>query len=274
MNKNNQSIIITKASGDKEPFSLEKYKRSLRRAHVPAEKIEKIIDLITPSLQSGMNTKALYQMTYDMLKKLSPVGASRYSLKEALRLMGPSGFPFEKLVARLLEHEGYTIALDQTLQGKCITHETDIVAHEKNKKDGLIVECKFHNQYGFFVDVHTPLYVKARFDDIHANNPTINQCMLATNTKFSQDSIAYGDCVGMKLLSWGYPRDNGLESKIERYQLFPITTLISLQSHERDALLHANFILCKDLTQSKEQPPIKQERLHQLLAECSALFAD
>lgn len=271
---NNQSIIITKASGDKEPFSLEKYKRSLRRAHVPADKIEEVIHLITPSIQSGMSTKALYSVTYDMLKKLSPVGASRYSLKEALRLMGPSGFPFEKLIARVLAHEGYTTTLDQTLQGKCITHETDIVAQEKNKKNSLIVECKFHNQYGFFVDVHTPLYVKARFDDIRASNSTINQCMLATNTKFSHDSIAYGTCVGMELLSWGYPRDNGLESKIERYQLFPITMLISLQSHERDALLQANFIVCKDLEQAKERPPIKQERLHQLLAECSALFVD
>jgi len=275
MNKtDNKRIIITKASGDQEPFSVEKYRRSLQRARVPANKIEEVIQLITPSIQSGMSTKALYQKTYETLKKLSPIGASRYSLKEALRLLGPSGFPFEKLIARVLDHEGYITKVDQTIQGKCISHETDIVAQEKNKKNSLMVECKFHNQYGFFIDVHTPLYVKARFDDIRATNQQITDCMVATNTKFSQDSIAYGTCAGIQLLSWGYPVGNGLEAKIERYQLFPITTLISLQTHEREALLHANYILCKDLEQAQEGLPIKQERRHQLLQECSELFAD
>ena len=79
MNKtDNKRIIITKASGDQEPFSVEKYRRSLQRARVPANKIEEVIQLITPSIQSGMSTKALYQKTYETLKKLSPIGASRY----------------------------------------------------------------------------------------------------------------------------------------------------------------------------------------------------
>lgn len=222
MNKQSPTIPITKASGIQEPFSLEKYKRSLQRAHIPAARIEQVIDQIVPRLHVGMSTKQLYRQTYQLLKKLSPGGASRYSLKEALRLLGPTGFPFERLVAHILEQEGYRTVVDQTLHGSCIAHEVDIVATSQNGKK-MMVECKFHNQYGLYTDVHTTLYVKARFDDIHAVAKNIAKGMVATNTKFSNDAINYGSCVGLELLAWGYPVNDGIERKIETYQLFPIT---------------------------------------------------
>lgn len=273
--QHNKPLMIVKASGDQEPFSFEKYKRSLHRSGVPNDQIQKIIDALEPQLHSGMSTKELYKKTFNLLKQLSPTTAGRYSLKEALRLLGPSGFPFEKIVSKIFAEQKYNVALDQIVQGKCVTHEVDVILTDSRKNQAM-VECKFHNSYGLITDVHTTLYVKARFDDIHTVHPIIKECWLVTNTKFSQDATTYGTCVGINLLSWGYPASQGLETLIETYRLYPITTLTTLTPQERTMLLQANITLCSDLIAHihDSQLPIAQERRTQLVKECSSLCSD
>ena len=101
------SINIIKHSGDIVPFNVDKLKDSLRRAQASEEIIQQIVAQIESAIYNGITTKKIYQMAFKMLKGKSRVSASKYKLKKALMELGPSGFPFEKLVGKLLAHEGF-----------------------------------------------------------------------------------------------------------------------------------------------------------------------
>lgn len=60
--------------------------------------------------------------------------AIRYDLKRALMELGPSGYPFEKLISDLLRKFGYRTKTNLTLQGKCVSHEIDVIAEKDGKK--------------------------------------------------------------------------------------------------------------------------------------------
>ena len=42
--------------------------------------------------------------------------------------LGPSGFPFEKLVGKILEQEGFETRVGVIVQGNCVQHEVDVIA--------------------------------------------------------------------------------------------------------------------------------------------------
>ncbi len=265
-------FIIVKSDGRTEPFSLEKYKRSLQRANISQRHIKEVIKKIKPFLKEGMTTQQLYKKTFALLKGLERVCASRYSLKEALRLLGPSGFPFEILVSMLLQIQGYKTKLDQFLDGKCVRHEFDVLAY----KDGActMVECKFHNKVGIKSDVKITLYMKARFDDVAKVTKKVGVCLIATNTQFTSQAIEYGECVGIQLLAWAYPKNNGIEKLIERNSLYPITVLTHLKNNVRKTLLNAGVIFCKDLLMRKsllEKEGLSEKNIDDIIGECDAL---
>ena len=83
------------------------------------------------SIFDGISTRKIYQIAYSILYKLSNRAAGRYRLKKALFQLGPSGYPFEQFIAKILEQEGYKTKTGQFIQGKCIKHEVDVVG----KKD-------------------------------------------------------------------------------------------------------------------------------------------
>ncbi len=116
-----------------------------------------------------------------------------------------------------------------------------------------MVECKFHNRMGIKSDVKVTLYVYARFEDIrdaweadHKSSSHFHHVWLATNTQFTSEAIKYGECKGMKLLGWGYPAKDNLAQLIEKYNLFPITTLTSLTKSQKRQFMKKGFVLCKD----------------------------
>lgn len=249
---NNKNFFIIKGSGEQEQFSPEKYRRSLKRAGLPDKEIDAIWKIIAPELHAKMSTRELYKRTYQLLEHKERSKASLYSLKEALRLLGPTGFPFEKLVAKILEHEGYTVKVGVILQGKCVKHETDILA-DKNGEHTL-VECKFHHLAGVKTDVNTAMAVKARFDDIYAvHQRPISNCMLVTNTQFSHDAIQYGECSQIRMIAWNYPLDRGIAYFIEKYALYPITVLTHLRQDDAKQLLTTGIILCKELVEHPDK---------------------
>jgi len=70
---------------------------------------------------------------------------------------------------------------------------------------------------------------------------------LVTNTKFTSDAIKYAECVGMNAVGWSYPLHNGLEVRIDRSGLHPVTCLTSLSGAQKRMLLEKDVILCKEL---------------------------
>jgi hypothetical protein len=249
-----KEILVTKSSGEKELFSMRKLRHSLERARARPDEIEEILALLTPKLYEGVSTKKIYSEAFRILRRHSRPLAARYHLKNGIMELGPSGFPFEKFVAKLFEHENYTVAVGQIVKGKCVDHEVDVVA--KNDKEVVMVECKYHNTAGIKVNVKTTLYVNSRFEDIldgkTIHDPKKFKGRLITNSKFTIDAINYGRCRGIYLISWNYPSKGGLRDLIDQSGLYPLTCLTSLTMHEKKWLLENNKVLVSEIYQDQD----------------------
>ncbi|MGB3342993.1 MAG: restriction endonuclease [Aequorivita sp.] len=247
-----KTIYIEKFNGEIEEFKVEKLKTSLRRSKASENEINTVVENIMPTLYDGMSSKEIYGKAFSLLKKHNRISASKYSLKRAILDLGPTGFPFERLISALLQQKGFETKVGIILQGECVTHEVDVLA----EKDGntYAVECKFHSDPKAVSNVRVPLYINSRFLDIqkHWNkDPTkashLKQGWLVTNTRFSSDAINYSKCVGLHLLSWDYPENNGIKQNVDKFALYPITTLTTLTKHEKDLLIEKDAILTKEL---------------------------
>ena len=127
-----EDIQIIKASGEKVKFSLNKLRRSLKRTGANTATVDKIINVVRDELYQGISTKEIYNRAFALLKKSQPFFASKYKLKKAIYELGPTGFPFEHFVSAILKNDGYETTTDRVLQGICVTHEIDVVAHKNN----------------------------------------------------------------------------------------------------------------------------------------------
>lgn len=243
--------MVKKASGDLQEFSREKLQKSLEKSGVEPMMADEIVEHISSQLYEGMPTKIIHDRAFAMLKAHRKSFAARYNLKRAIFALGPSGFPFERFVARLFDSMGYATEVDVVLPGKCVRHEVDVVL-KKGELVGL-VECKFHHLPGTTCGVKTPLYVLARFEDVCAHDGMPFQGnrkregWLVTNTRFSVDALAYGSCVGLKLLGWNTgPLGESLERMIDARGLHPVTCLTSLKVSQKQQLLAEGVVLCQD----------------------------
>lgn len=247
-----RKIYIEKFNGDIEEFQVEKLKTSLRRSKASESEIETIVEHIMPTLYDGIPSKKIYEKAFSLLKKYNLTSASKYSLKRAILDLGPTGYPFERLISALLRHKGFETKVGVILQGECVTHEVDVLAEKDG--DTYAVECKFHSDQKAVSNVRVPLYINSRFLDIqnHWNKDPekaahLKQGWLVTNTRFSLDAVAYAECVGLQLLSWDYPENNGIKDNVDAYTLYPITSLTTLTQHEKDQLIEKDIILTIEL---------------------------
>ena len=268
-------IFITKSSGEKVEFSLDKIKSSLRRTGADDSLIEKILTTLAEEVYDGITTREVYNRAYAMLKQSRSVYASRYKLKRAIYELGPTGFPFEKFIAAILRYSGYRAETGVILPGRCVHHEVDVLA----RKNGTAtpIECKFHSQQGIKCNVKVPLYIRSRFLDIQdnwKNEDPLNHVWVVTNTRFTQDARDYGKCMGMYLLSWDAPAGDSLKERIDRLGLYPITASSLLTARDKNYLLEKGVVLCRDLIQESfylDHAGISQKRQARILEEMHKL---
>ena len=246
--KRNKKILVKKYNGKYEPFSEFKLERSLKRVGSSPKVAKEIVKIIKVGLRDGTRTSQIHDQALNLLsQKRAPLSA-RYNLKQALLALGPSGHTFENFIGEFLKAKGYSVELRQMVMGKCVMHEVDVVA--RKGQEHVLVEAKFHNHPGFKTDIKTALYVKARFDDIvksKLRKPHFHKAILITNTKFTQDAIAYAECEGLELIGWNYPAKGSLQEIIETSGLLPVTSLSSLSLVQQRDLLKNGFVLCHDL---------------------------
>ena len=247
-----QSIHIIKASGEKVKFSLDKLRASLKHTGANDVIINQILDTVTTELYQGISTKEIYNRAFSLLKKKKSYLASKYKLKKAIYELGPTGFPFESYVSNILKYSGYTTKVGEILKGQCVTHEIDVIATKNNETH--IIECKFHSQQGLNCNVKIPLYIYSRYKDVkqywnlnQKKSESLLNGWVVTNTRFTEDALKYGNCVGLNLLSWDYPKDNGLKDRIDRLHLYPITVSTLLTNREKQFLLSRDLVLCREL---------------------------
>ena len=273
------SINIVKYSGDVVPFDVDKLINSLRRAQASEELIQQIVEQVEDQIYDGITTKKIYQMAFKILKGKSRVSASKYKLKKALMELGPSGFPFEKLVGKLLAHEGFSTQVGVIVQGNCVQHEIDVIAQKDNQH--YMIECKYHSDQGRTCNVKIPLYIQSRFLDVKAkwehqkgHETKLHKGGVYTNTRFTTDAVQYGKCVGLLLTSWDYPMGNGLKDRIDKLGLHPLTALTTLTKAEKTKLLDIGIVLCKELHKKPallEQIGIDKKRHKKILEDSEAL---
>ena len=246
-----QDRHIVKSSGEKVRFSVEKLRNSLKKSGADSQTIQEIVDIVRDELYLGISTKEIYNRAFALLKKRKSVFASRYKLKKALYELGPTGFPFERFIAALLDYSGFETQVGVILQGKCVSHEVDVLAKTNGKIK--IVECKFHSDPSRKCDVKVPLYIHSRYQDIlhHRGEPSKHEGWVVTNTQFTHDAMRYGKCMGLYLLSWDMPKGDSLKDRIDRLGLYPITVSTLLTQREKQFLLSRNTVLCRQLVNDK-----------------------
>ncbi len=252
-----KSIQVRKNTGELVAFDIQKLKDALRRSGAGEDEIEAVALQIQSSLHEGITTKIIFEQAYSILRKLSNRSAGRFKLKKALFEMGPSGFPFETFVSKIIETEGYKVQTGQIIKGRCVQHEVDVVAIQPGKV--IMAECKFHQSESVKSDVKISLYVHSRFQDIGnklQEDPAYNgmhfQPMLITNTRFTEDAVQFAECSGLKLLSWDYPNGDGLKDRIDRLHMYPVTVLKSLNRQELVELMNKGIVLCSDVIRHAE----------------------
>ncbi len=274
------TVKIIKANGETDTFQVEKLRQSLRRSGASDETIDAVVDEVTASLHDGMTTNTIYRRAYKLLKQVSrkTTTAPRYSLKRAIMDMGPSGYPFEHLIARILERHGFETQVGVTRQGHCVTHEVDVLAERDGTR--IAIECKYHNRQGYICDVKVPLYIQSRFLDLqrasreNGNGPEITEGWVVTNTRFSGDAMDFGRCMGLRLISWDYPEGEALKDRIERAGLYPVTVLTNLKKAEMAKILDAKIVTCRELVAGQQilgTLGIGVKRIAAVLAEAKAL---
>lgn len=245
-------IIVTKNTDEVEAYSEDKLRASLQSCGATKNQVDLIVNQIQPQIYNGISTNEIYKKAFSLLKKFDRAFASRYSLKRALFELGPTGYPFERLIGALLKEKGYQTKVGVVLQGHCVTHEIDVLAEKDNNL--YAIECKFHSDSKTKSNVKVPLYINSRFLDVqkhwnsNSNNGThLKQGWLVTNTRFTKDAVDYGRCIGLTLLSWDYPKGNGIKANIDSYGLYPVTALTTLTKKEKQRLIATDFILIKEL---------------------------
>jgi len=260
-------------------FDRSKLKQSLLKSGADPDIVDDVLQIIEKEVYEGITTKNIYRMAFGLLKKKSNSHAARYNLREAIRLLGPAGFFFEKFIARLFASENYETKVGLILQGRCVSHEIDVLI----KKDNFVsmVECKFHAGQDVATDVKVPMYILSRFNDlrdkehdIFSRKDTISKCFIVTNNRFTTDALDFAKCSGINLLSWDYPQTNNLKTKIDSHHLYPITCLTTLTLSEKEKLLALDAVLVLDIVNNRavlEQIGLSSNRIRNVLKEASEL---
>jgi hypothetical protein len=274
-----KEILIKKASGHLEPFDPRKLLQSLNVSGADERLAKEILSEIEAWLKPEVSTKKIYAKALGLLRQKTVSAAGKYRVKEALMELGDNGHPFEIFVGEIFKKLNYEVEVGKILQGKSITHEMDVIAtKEKNQH---LIECKYSQFDSRYVSIQVPLYVHSRVQDIIAHRKKEDAFRgfkftgwVATNNRFSPDSVKYAEDYGLSLLSWNYPKEYSLRYLIEKHNLFPVTILQSLNTKEKEKLITNKIVTCNALFNNLEHLvalDIPEKRKKILLAELNAI---
>lgn len=237
---------VIKQDGEIEPLQVEKLQNTVARVGGSHQLAETVVKDVVADLPTRVTTRELYQRLFQRLRQEHPAYSLRLNLKQAIAALGPTGFPFEQFIAKVLERAGYRTQTNLMLSGKCVEHEVDVWAIREGHE--FLFECKFHQQADKKSNIQAALYSYARVLDLNDHEGRRRYVPgLITNTKLSLDAIHYGECQAMRLIAWGYPFDDSLERLVEQTKSYPVTTLIALTRQACIRLVSEKIVLVQDL---------------------------
>lgn len=248
---------VKKFNGELIDYNPKALKISLTKSGATKDEVAEVFELMTPGIYDGIPTQDLYNLAFENLKKYRNSYAARYSLKKALRDLGPEGFYFEKYIKRLMETSGFNAVNGITVQGNAVTHEIDVVAQKEDKL--FFCECKFRNDIDAKISVTTPMYFMSRMIDVKDKEYTFfNKNMkptkgfLITNAYLTSDSTDWAEYYKIGMISWNYPENMSLKYLIDNLAIYPITCLTTLHKDQIQILLKAGCLLVKDIIEKQE----------------------
>jgi hypothetical protein len=251
---------VLKESGEIEDYDRRKVLNSLLRVGVRPEDAGDIIHDIVRAVKPPLTTRKIFRAAKKSLRRYDAACTMKYSLKQAIYALGPTGYPFEKYVARVLRERGYKVQVGQLIEGHCVLHEVDLLA----RKDGScwMIECKFHHNRKTTSDVKTALYVHARFLDLlkagrMCPRDAVRRGMLVTNTRFTSEALKYAECAGLKTMGWRHPEGESLEQLIEQVRAYPVTILPGAKKAVFQALLSRDLVLARDVLDTSKEELVK-----------------
>ncbi len=245
--------IVRKSTGELEKFSRAKFRESLRQSGARPREVDVALEEVEENLRPEIPSEELYRIARRTLQRERRPVAARYSLKKALLALGPTGYPFERLVAGIFEAQGYSARTGLVLRGRCVSHELDVVARRHG--EAVFAECKFHNQARFRSDVKTAMYVSARARDLEergSSRSAFREFWLVTNTRFTSEARRFAECTGLRAVSWDEPEGDSLRDFVRRHGLHPVTCLTTLSKARRSELVSRDVVLCNELRKRPE----------------------
>lgn len=272
---------VTKFNGELVDYNPKALKISLTKSGASKDEVEEVFELMTPKIFDGIKTQDLFNLAFESLKKYRSSYAARYSLKKALRDLGPEGYYFEKYIKRLMETVGFNAINGQTVQGNAVTHEIDVIV----QKDDILYfcECKFRNDIDAKISVTTPMYFMSRMIDVKDKEYTyFNKTLrptkgfLITNAYLTTDSIDWAEYYKIGMISWNYPENMSLKYLIDNLAIYPITCLTSLSKEQQKVLMDAGCLLVKEILLKEEylkSLTLSDDLVDQLVIEANELIA-
>jgi HJR/Mrr/RecB family endonuclease len=272
-NMKNEEIYITNSEGQSIQFSEDRLRSSLMKAGASLFFANEITEEIKRELKNGLPKYQVFQHAFKLLKKKEKLSAARYKLKQGILELGPAGFAFEQFIAELFKSKGYHVKVGQYVEGKCVSHEIDVIA--SNNQETILIECKYHNRLDLKCDVKVPLYIHSRFNDIKNKGFYKDfKGYIFTNTSFSDDARSYAICSDINIVDWNSDKKNSLKDMIYEHDLFPITCLLSISKEEKAIFLNQNIVLVKQLQKEPallERNIRNSNRIKNILSEINQL---
>jgi hypothetical protein len=279
---NPKDYYITKSSGDKQKFDESKLNTYLLNVGVEKDLANNAVTEIEKNLDHINSTDDIYHNVSDFFKHQGSLdNYFNFSLKRAVMMLGPSGHPFENLVADVLFAKGYRTEVGVIALGKCVTHEIDVVA----KKDNIqyFIECKFHNTPGTKTDIQVALYTYARFLDVkesmHQHNKDEEVTYLPwliTNTKVTNEVFNYGNCNNLKVTAWYLPTGESLRDMIISSHTHPITLLFHISPRKINVLIESGIVTVNSLKEAIHKDKVNHilthDEIHHVLEDIKYLY--
>ncbi len=171
-------------------------------------------------------------------------------LQEAWLRFGLVDLAFTNYLAAVLRTQGYVIDVGVLVPGACATHELDIVAEKAGRN--VAVACIFVAEGQSQVVLAEALAAYARYLDL-LDGADIQACprfaeyWLVTNGVFSVDAVAYAGHKGLRLIG-GDELLAWMNAKT-----YPVTMVPGLADLEVQALLRADLLLARHLTEQETE---------------------
>ena len=266
-------VYVTKANGTRQLFDREKVVRTCLRVGASRRIADEVAGRVEDRLYDGISTSKILQLTFRLLRNYKPAIRHILDLRRGLSLMD-SKPEFESFVQVLLARNGFEVAPNRIITGRCAEHEVDAIA----KKDGVtfFVEAKHHVSYHTPTGLDESRIARAILEDVTEgfelgrSSLRIDRAMIVTNTRYSEHAVRYGECRNILQIGWRSPANLSLQNLIEEKNLYPLSCLRGLKNENRIKLVNSGIVLIEQLFEENtstlaRRTGIQKETLKQII---------